>query len=134
MNLKSVTNGNILLRELKLGFLFLKEIFNFFFIVFLYHKLETLDGYIMVFSLKDAHFRCTFHVKDPLIFEYSESKRVDWVCVYRIGFDRNQKFPQGKKDSVKYIYNYSTLDYGSVALLLHNAKGLALLKVKSEIH
>ena len=81
MNLRSVTNGNILLRELKLGFLCLKGIFNFFFIVFLYHKLETLDGYIMVFSLKDAHFRCTFHVKDPLIFEYSESKRVDWVCV-----------------------------------------------------
>ena len=104
MNLKSVTKGNILLKKkLKLGFLFHVEFSFLFFqflnaLIFLNHELETLDGFIMVFSLKDAHFRCTFHVKDPLIFEYSESKRVDWVYVYRIGFDRNQIFPQGKKD------------------------------------
>ena len=104
MNLKSVTKGNILLKkEIKTRVSISCRIFFSLFqflnaLIFLNHELETLDGFIMVFSLKDAHFRCTFHVKDPLIFEYSESKRVDWVYVYRIGFDRNQIFPQGKKD------------------------------------
>ena len=62
------------------NFLFFFQVFGST-LFFLNYELETLDGFIMVFSLKDAHFRCTFHVKDPLIFEYSESKRVDWVCV-----------------------------------------------------